>query len=133
MGGSCSSDLDEMKKENKQLKNRIMLYEAGITDSSIHASQTNIGLLNLSSEQNSECTCSSGWISTIEVVGILMVSLIAAYILYGWCCRYLTYRKGENERRKAKLLAEMKKSIGMEKEETRLELSHCDKENTFRT
>ena len=60
MGGSCSSDLDETKKENKQLKNRIMLYEAGITDSSIHASQTNIGLLNLSSESNSECTCSSG-------------------------------------------------------------------------
>ena len=72
----------------------------------------------------------------MEIVGILMVSLIAAYILYGWCCRYLTYRKGENERRKAKLLAEMKKSIGMDKEETRLELSHCDKdrnENTFRT
>ena len=133
MGGSCSSDLDEMKKENKQLKNRIMLYEAGITDSSIHASQTNIGLLNLSSEQNSECTCSSGWISTMEIVGILMVSLIAAYILYGWCCRYLNYRKEENDRRKAKLLAEMKRNIGMEKEETRLELAHCDKENTFRT
>ena len=29
--------------------------------------------------------------------------------------------------RKAKLLAEMKKTIGMEKEETRLELAHCDK------
>ena len=96
MGGSCSSDLDEMKKENKQLKNRIMLYEAGITDSSLHASQTNIGLLNLSSEQNSQCSCSSGWISTMEIVGILMVSLIAAYILYGWCCRYLNYRKEEN-------------------------------------
>ena len=54
MGGSCSSELDETKKENKQLKNRIMLYEAGITDSSIHASQTNIGLLNLSSESNNE-------------------------------------------------------------------------------
>ena len=136
MGGSCSSDLDETRKENKQLKNRIMLYEAGITDSSIHASQTNIGLLNLSSESNSECTCSSSWISIIEVVGILMVLFITVYILYGWSCRYLTYRKGENERRKAKLLAEMKKSIGMDREETRLELSHCDKdrnENTFRT
>ena len=62
-----------------------------------------------------------------------MVSLIVAYILYGWCCRYLTYRKGENERRKAKLMAEMKRNMGMEKEETRLELAHCDKENTVRT
>ena len=67
------------------------------------------------------------------IVGILMVSLIAAYILYGWCCRYLNYRKEENDRRKDKLLAEMKRNIGMEKEETRLELAHCDKENTFRT
>ena len=91
MGGSCSSEFEESKKENKLLKNRIMLYEAGITDSSIHASQTNIGLLNLSSESNNECTCSSNWISIIEVVGILMVTLITVYILYGWCCRYLIY------------------------------------------
>ena len=35
--------------------------------------------------------------------------------------------------RKAKLLAEMKKTIGIEKDETRLELAHCDKENTVRT
>ena len=49
MGGSWSSELEELKKENKLLKNRIMLYENGITDSSIHASQTDIGLLNVSS------------------------------------------------------------------------------------
>ena len=120
-----------MKTENQKLKNRIKLYEAGITDASLHASQTNIGLLNLSSEQNSQCSCPSGWMSTMEIVGILMVSLIAAYILYGWCCRYLSYRKEENDRRKAKLMAEMKRNMGMEKEETRLEL--CDKENNFRT
>ena len=127
MGGSCSSELEELKKENKLLKNRIMLYENGITDSSIHASQTNIGLLNVSSESNNECSCSSNWISIIEVVGILMVTLITIYILYGWCCRYFTYRKGEKERRKAKLLAEMQRRIGMNKEETALEISHCEK------
>ena len=135
MGGSSSSECGEMKMENQKLKNRIKLYEAGITDSSLHASQTNIGLLNLSSEQNSQCSCpsTSGWMKTMEIVGILMVSLIAAYILYGWCCRYLSYRKEENGRRKAKLMAEMKRNMGMEKEETQLELVGCDKDNGFRT
>ena len=133
MGGSSSSECGEMKTENQKLKNRIKLYEAGITDASLHASQTNIGLLNLSSEQNSHCSCPSEWMSTMEIVEILMVSLIAAYILYGWCCRCLSYRKEENDRRKAKLMAEMKRNMGMEKEETRLELVQCDKENNFRT
>ena len=135
MGGSSSSECGEMKMENQKLKNRIKLYEAGITDPSLHASQTNIGLLNLSSEQNSQCYCpsTSGWMRTMEIVGILMVSLIAAYILYGWCYRYLSYRKEENGRRKAKLMAEMKRNMGIEKEETRLELVGCDKDNGFRT
>ena len=135
MGGSSSKECGEISTENQKLKNRIKLYEAGITDSSLHASQTNIGLLNLSSEQNSQCSCpsTSGWMRTMEIVGILMVSLIAAYIFYGWCYRYLSYRKEENGRRKAKLMEEMKRNMGIEKEETRLELVGCDKDNGFRT
>merc|ERR1711888_558360 len=76
MGSSCSSELADLKKENQKLKNRVTLYENGITDASIHASQTNIGLLNVSNESNNECSCSSNWISIIEVVGILMVVLV---------------------------------------------------------
>ena len=44
MGSSCSSQLAELKKQNQQLKNRITLYESGITDKSLHASQNNFGL-----------------------------------------------------------------------------------------
>ena len=69
----------------------------------------------------------------MEIVGILMVSLIAAYIFYGWCHRYMSYRKEENGRRKAKLMEEMKRNMGIEKEDTRLELVGCDKDNGFRT
>ena len=50
LGGSCSSQLTEEKKKIKALEARIKLYEAGITDSSMHemhSSQTNIGLLNV--------------------------------------------------------------------------------------
>ena len=69
----------------------------------------------------------------MEIVGILMVSQIAAYIFYGWCYRYLSYRKEENGRQKAKLMEEMKRNMGIEEEETRLELVGCDKDNGFRT
>ena len=55
MGGSCSSQLTE--------EAHIKLYEAGITDSSMHemhSSQTNIGLLNVGTENSSNgCDCSS--------------------------------------------------------------------------
>ena len=47
MGGICSSQRVAEKKKTKQLEGRVKLYEAGITDSSLHASQTNIGLLNV--------------------------------------------------------------------------------------
>ena len=133
MGGSGSKECGDITKENENLKNRIKLYEAGITDASLHASQTNIGLLNLSSEQNSQCSCpsTSGWMRTMEIVGILMVTLMAAYILYGWCCRYRSYRKEENVRQEAKLMESMKRKMGIEKEEMRLELVGCDKDNGF--
>ena len=55
MGQSCSTQLEEAKAKNKQLENRVRLYEQGITDKSIHASQTNFGLLTIANEDNSEC------------------------------------------------------------------------------
>ena len=45
----------------------------------------------------------------------------------------MSYRKEENGRRKAKLMEEMKRNMGIEKEDTRLELVGCDKDNGFRT
>ena len=55
MGQSCSTQLEEAKAKNKQLENRVRLYEQGITDKLIHASQTNFGLLTIANEDNSEC------------------------------------------------------------------------------
>ena len=135
MGGSSSKDCGDIAKENENLKNRIKLYEAGITDASLHASQTNIGLLNLSSETNSQCSCpaTSGGMITMEIIGTLMFTLLAAYVLYGWCSRYRNYRREEKVRQEAKLMERMKRNIGIEKEETRLELVGCDKDNGFRS
>ena len=135
MGASSSKDCGDLAKENDHLKTRIKLYEAGISDASVHASQTNIGLLNLSSETNSgACSCpASGGMSTMEIIGTLMFTLLALYVLYGWCSRYSTYRREEKVRQEAKLMERMKRNIGMEKEETRLELVGCDKDNGFRS
>ena len=41
MGQTCSSQLKEAQAKNKKLEGRIRLFEKGITDKSIHASQTN--------------------------------------------------------------------------------------------
>ena len=48
-----SIQLEAEKAKNKQLEGRIRLYEKGITDKSLHASQTNIGLLTIANEDNS--------------------------------------------------------------------------------
>ena len=79
MGTSSSKDCGDLEKENEHLRTRVKLYEAGISDSSVHGSQTNIGLLNLSSETNSgTCSCpASGGLSTIEITGILMLTLLS--------------------------------------------------------
>ena len=52
MGQTCSSKLKEAQAKNKQLEGRIRLYENGVTDKSIHASQTNFGLLAFANEEN---------------------------------------------------------------------------------
>ena len=38
MGGSSSKQCGDISNENEKLKNRIKLYESGITDASLHAS-----------------------------------------------------------------------------------------------
>ena len=120
MGGSCSSQLDD-------LKNRVTLYENGITDASLHASQNNIGFLNISNESNSECNCSSkSWLSVIEIVGIMIVVLVTIYILYGWLGRYLVYRKGEREKRRTKFMMEMQKRLGKTQTDSASEIVYCD-------
>ena len=92
MGSSCSPQLAELQKQNQQLKNRVTLYANGITDRSLHASQNNIGLLNISNESNSECDCSSkSWLSVLEIVGIMIVVLVTIYILYGWLAWEITH------------------------------------------
>merc|ERR1712030_308622 len=71
MGQPCSVQLKEEQEKNKILQARVNLYEKGVTDQSIHASQTNIGLFNLANEENEECECGSsggGVINIIEVV-----------------------------------------------------------------
>ena len=40
---------------------------------------------------------------------------------------YLMYKKGEKEKRKAKFMAEMQKRLGKNKDDTTLEISHCEK------
>ena len=57
----------------------------------------------------------------------MMVVLVTIYILYGWFCRYLMYRKGEKEKRKAKFMVEMQKRLSKNKDDTTLEIAHCEK------
>merc|ERR1712208_153039 len=47
MGQPCSTQLKEAQEKIKILQARVHLYENGVTDKSIHASQTNIGLITL--------------------------------------------------------------------------------------
>ena len=37
------------------------------------------------------------------------------------------YRKGEKEKRRAKFMVEMQKRLGKTKDNTTLEIAHCDK------
>ena len=78
MGQSCSSELEAEKAKNKQLEGRIRLYEQGITDKSIHASQTNFGLLTIANEDNSSgCNCQSQslW-GVLEVIAVMLACIL---------------------------------------------------------
>ena len=129
MGSSCSSQLKELKATSKKLQNRITLYEQGITDKSIHASQNNFGLLTISNEENTECGCNSSGslFGVLEIVGVLIVVLFIIYILYGWIGRYIIYRRAERERQRNKLMLEMENRMGKVATDTAVEISPCQK------
>merc|ERR1711888_91165 len=84
MGPSCSTQLKEAEKKIEALQARVHLYENGVNDKSIHASQTNIGLINLANEENHQCDCrtSGSMIGIIEMIAIMVVSILLLYILY---------------------------------------------------
>ena len=69
---SYLTQLTEAKEKIKILQARVHLYESGVTDKSIHASQTNIGLINLANEENNECDCrTSGDILIMNICVVL--------------------------------------------------------------
>merc|ERR1712082_252894 len=90
MGQPCSTQLQEAKDKINILQARVHLYENGVTDKSIHASQTNIGLINLANEENDECNCGSsgGVVSIIEVIAIMIISILVLYIIYCCCIKF---------------------------------------------
>ena len=78
MGQPCSTQLKEAQEKIKVLQARVHLYESGVTDKSIHASQTNIGLINLANKENDECDCRSSGdeVGIIEVIAIMVISIL---------------------------------------------------------
>merc|ERR1712215_600447 len=106
------------QEKNKILQARVSLYERGVTDQSIHASQTNIGLFNLATEENEECECGSsggGVVNIIEVVAIMIISILVLYILYCCCIKFNQRRQAERERSREK-----RKTLIMREMETRM-------------
>ena len=93
MGLSCSTQLAAAAKDkNKQLEGRVKLYEAGITDKSLHARQNKIGLINVAIEENSSgCDCSSTslW-GVLEVLATMVVCVLLLYIAYTCLVGYCT-------------------------------------------
>ena len=113
MGSSCSTQLAAEKEKNKQLEGRVKLYEAGITDKSVHASQTNIGLINLANEENSSgCDCSSTslW-GVLEVLATMVVCVLLLYIAYTCLVGYCTRKKAAKEKQHQRLLEQMETKL----------------------
>ena len=95
-----------MKKKTKQLAGRVKIYEAGITDSSLHASQTSIRLLNMATEENtSGCNCSSTlmW-GVLEVIAVMVVCVLFLYIGYNCLVSYCTRRKVAKEKQHRRIV-----------------------------
>ena len=118
MGQSCSAQLKEEQEKNKILQARVNLYERGVTDQSIHASQTNIGLFNLANEENEECDCGSyggGVVSIVEAIAIMIISILVLYILYCCCIKFTARRQAKRERSREK-----RKTLIMREMETRM-------------
>ena len=143
MGATCSTKLKNAQEEIKILKEKLSRYEAGSSDHSIRASQTNIGLFNLAEETNEECGCESrssggSMLSIIEIIAILITVIIILYIAYGCCIKMHQKRKEEKERSKEKrrrfIMKEMGRmgTSGQAENKTTLAIEHdgrCDQEH----
>ena len=84
------------------MTNKVKFYEAGIRDSSMHemhSSQTNIGLLNVGTENSSNgCDCSSTSIwGVLEVLALIVVGILFIYIAYNCVLSYCTRKKQSKE------------------------------------
>ena len=89
------------------------MYEQGITDKSIHASQTNFGLLTIANEDNSECNCKSqSLFGVIEIIALLMACILLWYIMYCCLVRYFIHRRTIREKRQRQLLSEVETRMG---------------------
>merc|ERR1712055_1155793 len=113
MGQSCSEQFKEVQEKNKILEGRILLYETGVTDKSIHASQTNFGHLTFANEENDECDCKSGGIiGIIEIIAIMLITILLLYIIYCCCVRYHIRRQAGREKRRGQIMSEMETRMG---------------------
>merc|ERR1712090_40257 len=114
MGQPCSTQLKEAQEKIKILQARIHLYENGVTDKLIHASQTNIGLITLANEENDECDCwsSGSMVGIIEVIAIMIITILLLYILYCCCIKYHKRRQADREKRRGMIMAEMENRMG---------------------
>ena len=120
MGQSCSTQLAAKKEKNKQLEGRIKLYENGITDSSPHASQTNIGLLTVANEDNSSgCNCSSPslW-GVLEVIAVMLACVLFLYIGYTCLVSYCTRKKLAKEKQHRRLIEQVETRLGKSQADT---------------
>merc|ERR1711891_73339 len=102
------------KVKNKQLEGRFKLYENGITDKSLHASQTNIKLLTIANEDNSSgCNCQSQslW-GVIEVIAVLLACILLLYILYSCLVSYCARRKVIREKRERRPFTKVETRMG---------------------
>ena len=89
------------------------MNEKGITDKSIHASQTNIGLLTIANEDNtSGCNCSSQslW-GVVEVIAVMLAYILLLYILYNCLVSYCSRKKVIREKRQKRMLNEVETRI----------------------
>merc|ERR1711947_68693 len=114
MGQPCSTQLKETQEKIKILQARVHLYENGVTDKSIHASQTNIGLITLANEENDECDCRSSrsMVGVLEVIAIMIITILLLYILYCCCIKYHTRRQADRKKRRGRIMAEMENRMG---------------------
>ena len=120
MGQSCSTQLAAEKEKNKQLEGRIKLYENGITDSSLHASQTNIGLLTVANEDNSSgynCSSPSLW-GVLEVIAVMLACVLFLYILYTCIVSYCSRKKLAKEKQQRRLMAQVESRLGRSQADT---------------